>query len=298
MPGRPAMTAFRRAARYQQARWREASGLPIGTQPIAPKAGGPRPRLVGSRLPLEFARETGANFLTPAALAAVEARLAYTEPRQSLDQQRLWADLLWSHPLTFNLFGDLAADPARADRALHKWFPDVPGRVSEVRFVHSPGWFDPAYINSLRSFDAMFVLDLDAGGRGLVVFDVRYHERAKAEDPRHGNLERYAEVGKRSRAFARGAIDALNTRNDLVVTWITHLLMFSMLQTRADGWKWGRYVVVHPKDNVDMADLTGRYRAKLADDSTFATITLEALLASGALPRPATAALRKRYLLP
>ena len=39
VPGRPDVTAFRRAARLHQARWREAKGHPIGTQPIVPPTG-------------------------------------------------------------------------------------------------------------------------------------------------------------------------------------------------------------------------------------------------------------------
>src|ERR1700704_6278269 len=61
--GRPDMTDFRRRLRYHQAQWREANGHPIGSQPIVPKAGRPV-RPVGSRMPTEYARETGANFLT------------------------------------------------------------------------------------------------------------------------------------------------------------------------------------------------------------------------------------------
>ncbi|HEV3496155.1 MAG TPA: hypothetical protein VHA34_07395, partial [Actinomycetes bacterium] len=38
VPRRPAMTGFRRRLRYHQARWREANGHPIGSQPIAPRA--------------------------------------------------------------------------------------------------------------------------------------------------------------------------------------------------------------------------------------------------------------------
>ena len=90
--------------------------------------------------------------------------------------------------MSFNLFGDLAADLALADRAVHGWFPDTPGRVSELRFVHSPGWFDPAYVNSLRSFDTAFILDLDDGSRGIVAVDVKYHERNEPETPRPDNL--------------------------------------------------------------------------------------------------------------
>src|SRR5262245_8662561 len=90
--GRPGMTAFRRRLRLHQSRWRASHGHPIGTQPIAPRTGGPKARPLGSRLPLDYARETGANFVTPAALDAVRARTSITEPNQSVDHQRLWAD--------------------------------------------------------------------------------------------------------------------------------------------------------------------------------------------------------------
>src|SRR6266513_2945285 len=106
VPGRTEMTAFRRRARLHQARWRESKGHPSGTQPIVPRAGKPS-RPVGSRLPLDYARENGANFLTPGALAAVAARTSTVEPHQTFDHQRVWADLLWSPALAFNLFGDL-----------------------------------------------------------------------------------------------------------------------------------------------------------------------------------------------
>ena len=296
IPRRPTMTAFRRQARYHQAHWREANQHPIGTQPIAPKPSDTRVRPVGSRLPLDYARDTGANFLSSAALDAARARTAYIEARQSFDHQRLWADLLSSAVLSFNLFGDLAADLALADRAVHCWLPDTPGRVSELRFAHSPGWFDPAYLNSLRSFDTVFILDLDDGARGIVAVDVKYHERSKPEIPRPENLDRYTKVAERSEAFVSGAIDTLKGRGDLCVLWLEHLLLFSMLQHPTDNWTWGRYLVVHPTGNSDVVDLCSRYRNMLADETTFATMTLEQLLDTAILPRPTTAALRDRYL--
>jgi hypothetical protein len=296
IPRRPAMTAFRRGARYHQARWREANRLPIGTQPIVPKPDDTAVRPVGSRLPLDYARQTGANFLTPTAMDAARSRMAFVEARQSLDKQRLWADLLSSPALSFNLFGDLVADLALADRAVHHWFPDAPGHVSELRFTHSPGWFDPAYINSLRSFDTVFVLDLDDGSRGLVAVSVKYHERNQPETPRTENLARYTEVAERSHVFAPGAIDMLKKRGDLCVMWIEQLLLFSMLQHPSDGWTWGRYLVVHPAGNCDIVDACSRYRTMLTDEATFATMTLEQLLDTETLGRPTVKALRDRYL--
>lgn len=294
---RPAMTEFRRRTRYHHARWREAHGHPIGTQPYAPRRNETRPvRLVGSRVPLAYGHETGASFLTPGALSAARARTSVIERNQSFDHQRLWADLLSSEALAFNLFGDLATDLERADRAVHAWWPDVPGRVVEVRFAHSPGRLDPAWLNSLRAFDAAFVLALDDGSRGIVAVDTNYHERLKTEIPKPENLWRYLEVAEGSGVFAPGAIDAVKGRSELAVTWLEHLLMLSMLQHPSGEWSWGRYVVVHPAANPDMADLCTRYRALVADSSTYTSSTLEALLDAGALPAATTAALRERYL--
>jgi hypothetical protein len=295
VPGRPAMTEFRRALRLQQARWREAQGHPIGSQPIAPRPG-KRSRPLGSRLPLEYAQETGANFLTAAAREAVRARTSTIEPHQTLDHQRLWADLLWSPALAFNLFGDLAADPELADKAVHTWWPDAPGAVSEVRFAHSPGRLDPAYLNSLRAFDAAFVLDLGDGGHGIVGIDVRYYDWTKPEIPKPSNLARYLEVAERSGAFAKGATDEVKGRSGLAVMWLQHLLLLSMLQHESGDWRWGRFVVVHPAGNSDYAEACERYRGLLADDSTFSSLTLEELLEPGALPARTAAAVRTRYL--
>ena len=198
--------------------------------------------------------------------------------------------------MSFNLFGDLAADLTLADRSVHSWFPGAPGRVSEIRFAHSPGWLDPAYSNSLRSFAAVFVLDLDIGNRGIVAVSVKYHERNKAETPRPDNLGRYRAVAERCSAFVPGAIDTLQERSDLCVMWLEHVLLLSMLQHPGAGWTWARYVVVHPARNGDIVDACERYRTKLADEATFATMTLERLLDAGALAGPTVAAIRARYL--
>jgi hypothetical protein len=290
------MTEFRRKLRLHQARWREAHGHPIGSQPLAPKRDSKKARPVGSRLPLEYARETGANFLTAAAVEAAKARTSITEPHQSSDHQRLWADLLWSPALAFNLFGDLAAHVGAADRAVHTWWPDVPGTVVDVRFAHSPGRFDPAYLNSLRAFDAAFVLGVDDGKQGIVAVDVKYHEWAKPEIPKPSNLARYLEVAKRSGAFEPGAADSLRGRSELAVMWLEHLLLLSMLQHVSGTWTWGRYVVVHPAGNSDVAEGCARYRDLLVDRSTFSSMTLEELLDANVLPAQTTAALRDRYL--
>ena len=289
------MTDFRRRLRYHQARWREANGHPIGSQPIVPREGKPS-RPVGSNLPLDYARETGATFLTAGPLHAARARTSMVEPHQSFDHQRLWADLLWSPTIAFNLFGDLASDPELADRAVRAWWPGVPGTVGGVRFAHSPGRFDPEYLNSLRAFDAAFLLDQGDGTQGIVAVDVEYHEWLKPEVPKPSNLWRYLEVAERSGVFRPGATDEVKGRSELCVMWLEHLLLLSMLQDPSGAWSWGRYVVVHPAGNSSIADGCARYRELLVDQSTFSSMTLEELLDANAVQAHTATALRDRYL--
>lgn len=294
VPRQPATTDFRRRTRYHQAEWREANGHPIGSQPIAPRPGKPA-RLVGSRVPLPYGRETGANFLTTSALDAARSRSARAEPRQSFDHQRLWADLLSSLAMAFNLFGDMSADVGLAGATVHALWPDAPGTVQAVRFAHSPGWLDPAYLNNLRAFDVAFELDLHDGTHGIVAMDTKYHEPVKRETPRPDNLRRYQEVSEHANVFERGAIDAREP-SDLAEMWLEHLLLLSMLQHPSSTWSWGRYIVVHPAGNVSVSDACARYRNLLADDSTFGVLTVEDVLDADALPAPLDAKLRARYI--
>jgi hypothetical protein len=294
VPRQPALTDFRRRLRYHQAQWREANGHPIGSQPISPRPGG-RTRPVGSRIELTYARETGANFITTEALDAARARTSFAEPHQSFDHQRLWVDLLSSVSMSFNLFGDLAADPGLADRAVHAWWPDVPGTVVEVRFAHSPGRLDPTYLGNLVAFDVALVLDLGDGTKAIVGVVIAYHQVNKPQPPKPARLPRYREITDRSGAFGRGAIDSVNG-TDLIHSWLDHLLVHSMLQHPSGTWSWGRLVIVHPAGNTDFADACSRYRALLEDQSTFDSVTIEELLDSDILRASTTTAFRKRYI--
>lgn len=292
VPGNPELTEFRRLVRYHQAMWRQEHGYPIGTHRVRP---GTPLRPIGSHLDVDVARETGAAFLTTRSRKAAEARAALVEPRQIFNQQSFWADLLSSEALAVNLFGDLASDLDRADRAVRAWWPGTPGRVTEVRFAHSPGRLDPSYANSRRSFDAMFVLELPDGSSGALAVDVTYRELIDRKGVKSSHLPRFAEIHDRSGAFAPGTVDRLHPTR-LSMVWLEHLLLLSMLQHESGRWTWGRYVMVHPRGNTDVAAAVDEYREVLADDVTFGSSTIEDLLAAKVLAPRAGAALRRRYL--
>ena len=161
--------------------------------------------------------------------------------------------------MAFNLFGDLAADLGLADRAVHTWWPDAPGTVREVRFAHSPGRLDPAWLGNLVALDVAFVLDLGDGTQGIVGVVTAYHDVNRPQPPKPSRLPRYREITDSSGVFGPGAIDAVNG-TDLIHIWLEHLLVLSMLQHPSRAWRWGRLVVVHPAGNTDFADVCSRYR--------------------------------------
>jgi len=288
--GDPATASFKAAARLHQARWREAKQLPIGTQPIS---GGSRARPLGSRLPLAYALESYANFIDPRCAQAARARLAAPQRHQMLKADRLYADLLSSMPMCFNLFGTIT-EPAAATAALRAWWPDVPGSVSEVIFEWSPGRADRAYLGNRTSFDVAFILDLGEGRRGVLGVETKYHEHPIPVGATPENLPRYLEVARASELFEESALAAL-PRDTVSQLWLDHLLALSMLQHRSGQWHWARFALVYPDGNPAWAPLVARYRALLRDEQTFAALTFDQLIAAGALEAPVCDALIARY---
>ena len=287
-------TAWKRRARLRQARWREARGFPIGTQPHGQTDG----KRVGSRLELSFAEAGGANFLTPGARDAAVARLKHREPHETLQPARLWADLLSSMPLCFNLFGDLTSNPDAAARAVQAWWADAPQGTVHVRLEHSPGRRDPEFLGNRSAFDAAFEIEQPDGKHAIIGVETKYHEHAKAEArPKDDALVRYEQVTKRAGIF-RDGWQAKVIGTDLQQIWLDHLLVLAMLQHPSGKWAWGRFVLVYPAENPSFAAAATRYRQLLRETSTFEARTIEELLHTpGALAAALVDAFAERYLV-
>jgi hypothetical protein len=96
--------------------------------------------------------------------------------------------------------------------------------------------------------------------------------------------------------FKPEALALLGT-TELCVLWLEHLLQLSMLQHPSRAWSWGKFAVVYPSQNSDVAELCARYREYLTDQSSFSAMTLEELLDSTALPAAVAQLLRRRYVM-
>jgi hypothetical protein len=252
----------------------------------------------GSKIEESTARLSGANFLSDSVLAAVRDRLARPEPDQTLNERRLWSDLLSSMPLCFNLLGELYSDPERLTNAVDRLWPQHPGRAYEIRFEWSPGRRDASYLNNRSAFDAALLLELGERRRGVIAIETKYHEDIRRERAPHPvrRLPRYRDVTEAAGIFD-GAWETAVVGTDLQQLWLDHLLVLSMLQHPTESWSWGRLVVVYPRANTSVRAAVERYGELLRPTDTFEVRTIEELLKEHVLQEPSTeAAFRDRYL--
>ena len=268
-------------------------------------------RPLGSRIDVDYAWETaergkGANFLTEAASKNAKWRVENPEPHQTLIKDRLFCDLLSSMPMCFNLFSELKADLELADRAVHAWWPDVPGRVSAVRFEWSPGRLIAGrYLENKSAFDVAFELDLGDGKRGVLGVETKYHEACRKEDlPSDDRRRRYQHVAVSAGVLGKESLEKI-LGTDLQQICLDHLLAESMLLDESvlpdhpsGKWSWAGFALVHPAGNPSYARATERYLKLLEPGATIRVNTIESLLDAGVLPADVADAFRERYLPP
>ena len=304
--GEPDVTAFKRWARLHQAHWREAQEFPIGSQPYRPKPD-QTSRLIGSRIEYGYNAEPGtvfsdANFLTKTAFESAKSRVLNPQPGQTLCVDRLFYDLLSSMPMCFNLFGELAKDLDLADRAVHEWWADVPGRVIDVRFEWSPGrWvrreYGDEYLGNRSAFDVAFEMDMGDGTHGVLGVETKYHEHCEKPSKPSADYRcrRYKEVALESGVLTRKAMEQILGK-DLEQICLDHLLAASMPLHPSKKWSWAGFALVHPAGNPSYARAAKRYAKLLQPEATIHITTIESLLEASVLPLDVTSALKRRYL--
>ena len=132
---------FQRRARILQSLWRGEQGILSGEHHWRTPDGKRNARPLGSRLPMPWARETLANFLTDPIREIV--RTEVFDPKTSAGKlygkPRIFNDLLSSQPLCFNLFGELARNLQLASILASELTDGRFPKVVAVSFEHSPG---------------------------------------------------------------------------------------------------------------------------------------------------------------
>lgn len=269
----PTDTRFRSSARLLQSIWRERRKLDIGS--YSRQYGSPLP--LGSRLG-EAAANAGFNFLTPGIARQVRREIAYRERGALIEEQRAWGNLLSSTALTFNLLVPLKLNFALATAILTNVFRVDVAQVDGVYFETSPGRGDPAFIGDHTALDALIAYTSSEGSREFIGIEMKYAESAP------GNVypvrERLDLLAYRSGLFVHHSAPELRQPAHRQF-FAEHVLCHSMVheQRLFDG---GRFVVIAPNCNDEVARMVDGYRQQLSPDHrqvlSFDSLSLEAFV--------------------
>lgn len=268
----PGDTRFRAAARLLQSLWRTDHNLPIGPH-IADDGSA---RDLGSRLTRADAKR-GANFLSSGLAQLARYESVYCEPGALIEQERLWANMLSSQALSFNLFGDLKRDREKASRVLRTIWPELIDTVDAVLFEHSPGRGVARFTADYTAFDVVVLGKTPDGRRYFLAIEVKYTE--SMTEPSAPLRQRYDELSECSGVF-RDARSLCLRAMPLQQLWREHLLSRAMM---TEGlYDVGLFVVAYPERNTQVGEAVTAYKKELAFDSPlesgFGSVTIEQLL--------------------
>lgn len=261
---------FRSAVRARQALLREQKGWDIGLYPPAADA----QREIGSYL---GGANPDANFVTAEIFRLVQLEVAYRENDALIDQERLYRNMVSSHPATFNLFGPLKLEPKLASFVARRLCPDFVSKATAVLFEHSPARRHPAFTNDRIAFDVLIKAQTIAG-HGFIAIEVKLTE-TMAESPARLR-PRYDELSRTSGLFKDPDHPDLRAA-PLQQLWRQHMLAAAMVQNGL--YSAGRFMVVAPALNTRVWDAVAQFRSHLITDDpvvTFDAITLESVISA------------------
>ena len=260
------VSEFQRRARVLQSIWREEKGIPCGEH-----TGPTGSRRLGSRLPMPWAQDTLANFITESVRTVVRAEVcdSVASKGKLYGKPRIFNDLLSSQPLCFNLFGELAGDLPLASTLVNELTHGRFTEVTAIEFEHSPGRGDIRYLNDRSAFDVFLLCRTAGGGNGFLGIEVKYHENLIGTSG--GHKKRYDEVADLMGCFAT---DRTPLRlSPLQQIWRDHLLAgITLIEDEYDD---GMFVMLYPRDNTHVSAALKGYRAQLTSAESFAPWTIE-----------------------
>jgi len=123
----------------------------------------------GNFLKLDFAKETGANFLTNKIFEIVKFEVENKHiDGKVIQEPRIWKNLLSSQPLAFNLFGELKINKELATAIFKKLYPDRNIKsVTAIEFEYSPGRKKTKYTGDSSAFDVFIEYKTEKDKKGF-----------------------------------------------------------------------------------------------------------------------------------
>lgn len=257
-------TAFASNARLLQSIWRTEKGFEY-------KEG-----RYGNFLKPDFAKKSGANFLTKEIFELVKFKVA-NKHMKVIQEPRIWNNLLSSQPLAFNLFGELKLNVEIATLVFKELYPDrLINKVIAIKFEYSPGRGNPKYTGDSSAFDVFVVYENNLSEKCFFGIEVKYAEDLNDAPASHKEL--YVAIADKSGVFDLSQLSKLKDK-PLQQIWRDHLLALSLFVTN-DDYAVGDFIYLYPSGNLNCKAGVDAYQSTLikSTETYFKQLTIEMLV--------------------
>lgn len=124
---------------------------------------------------------TGSNFLLPEIFRYAKYRCEFLKKGETIQEYRLFNNMLSSQPMCFNLFFPLKSlfekDHIAAGEILKTCFPSLNiHRIVDIEIEYLP-YPVSEYLNDRTAFDAMVVFSTQTGERNILAIETKYVEK-------------------------------------------------------------------------------------------------------------------------
>jgi len=182
------------------------------------------------------------NFLNTAIYQTAITRLQRKDIGGTIEEFRLFHNMLSSQPMAFNLFAPLAQNLKLASQFFRQIYPDVQ-HVTEIIIEYAP-LQNNEYLRDRTAFDVFVDYKNNLNQRGFIGIEVKYTETFS---PTEYEKARYKELtNMASSPFSKGA-DELKRYNQL---WRNTLLAYSLLEHPKSEYKHGHILLAYMKEDV------------------------------------------------
>lgn len=220
-------------------------------------------RLVGSSL--VGGEISGKNFISPEALAYARQRVAdkKTNADLTIDEFRLFNNMLSSMPMCFNLFADfraaVKAGHAAGAKALAAIFASSPiHRVEDVVVEMIPQPADQ-YIDDKTAWDAAVIYTDAAGRRGLASIETKYTDKLGGN--RATREGRKLDLAKRLGVFSP---DGLQWHTENGFDQVARNLLLTLAYADKHALAHARNYVLAPRDDDEAPSAVAKLKDRLA----------------------------------
>ncbi len=146
---------------------------------------------------------TGSNFLTPETFEYAKYRKQTELKGETMEEYRLFNNMLGSQPMCFNLFYPLKRlferDDASATKVIASCFPNLPiTKLLGIEIEYYP-YPQDEYLNDKTAFDALILFKDNEGERCLLAVETKYVEKLGSNASR--NKEQQIDIVKNSGRF-------------------------------------------------------------------------------------------------